>query len=77
MILVAESLAKHWSVSKAEVMRRAIRRVQQDVDAENKQPNPLQAMEWLQGGAGSSIKEGAEFKENVTSERHAKRYWWE
>ena len=71
------SLAKRWSVSKAEVMRRAIRRVQQDVEAEDKSPSPLQAMEWLQNGAGLSVEEGAEFKENVEAERQAKRYWWE
>ena len=71
------SLAKRWSVSKAEVMRRAIRRVQQDVEAEDKRPSPLQAMEWLQNGAGLSVAEGAEFKENVEAERQAKRYWWE
>lgn len=71
------SLAKRWSVSKAEVMRRAIRRVQQDVEAEDKRPSPLQAMEWLQNGAGLNVAEGAEFKENVEAERQAKRYWWE
>jgi hypothetical protein len=74
---IMESLAKRWSVSKAEVMRRAIRRVQQDVDAEDRCPSPLQSMEWLQSGAGLSVAEGAEFKGNLESERHAKRYWWE
>ena len=67
------SLAKRWSVSKAEVMRRAIRRVQQDVEAEDKRPSPLQAMEWLQNGAGLSVAEGAEFKENVEAERQARK----
>lgn len=74
---VMENLAKRWSVSKAEVMRRAIRRVQQDVEAEDKRPSPLQAMEWLQGGAGLSVAEGAEFKKTIEAERLAKRYWWE
>lgn len=72
-----ENLAKRWSVSKAEVMRRAIRRVQQDVEAEDKRPSPLQAMEWLQGGAGLSVAEGAELKDHIEAERLAKRSWWE
>ena len=72
-----DSLAKRWSVSKAEVMRRAIRRVQQDVEDEDKRPSPLQAMEWLQNGAGLTVAEGAQAKANVQAERQAKRYWWE
>lgn len=74
---VLDELAKRWDVSKAEVMRRAIRRVREDVEAEDQRPSPLQAMEWLQDGAGLSVAEGAEFKENIQAERVAKRYWWE
>lgn len=72
-----DSLAKRWSVSKAEVMRRAIRRIQDEAEAEDKRPTPLQALEWLQSGAGLSVAEGAEFKANIEAERQAKRYWWE
>ncbi len=74
---VLDGLAKRWSVSKAEVMRRAIRRIQEEVDAEDKRPRPLQALEWLQNGAGLSVAEGASFKADVDAERQAKRYWWE
>jgi predicted transcriptional regulator len=74
---VLDELAKRWDVSKAEVMRRAIRRVREDVEAEDQRPSPLQAMEWLQNGAGLSVAEGAEFKETLQAERLAKRYWWE
>ena len=74
---VLDSLAKRWAVSKAEVMRRAIRRMQEEVEAEDKRPSPLQALEWLQSGAGLSVAEGAEFKANLETERQAKRYWWE
>lgn len=74
---VLDSLAKRWSVSKAEVMRRAIRRVQEEVDAEDKRPSPLQALEWLQNGAGLSVAEGESFKADVEAERAAKLYWWE
>jgi len=72
-----DSLAKRWSVSKAEVMRRAIRKMKTEADAEDQRPSPLQALEWLQNGAGLSVAEGAEFKANIEAERQAKRYWWE
>jgi hypothetical protein len=74
---VLDRLAARWGVSKAEVMRRAIRLVQQEVEAEDKRPSPLEALEWLQGGAGLSVAEGENFKAEVEAERQAKRYWWE
>ena len=74
---VLDSLAKRWAVSKAEVMRRSIRRMQEEVEAEDKRPSPLQALEWLQSGAGLSVAEGADFKANIEAERQAKRCWWE
>ena len=74
---VLDELAKRWDVSKAEVMRRAIRRLREDVEAEDQRPSPLQAMEWLQSGAGLSVAEGAEFKADIQAERVAKRYWCE
>ncbi len=72
-----DALSKRWSVSKAEVMRRAIRKMKEEADAEDQCPGPLQALEWLQNGAGLSVAEGAEFKADIESERNAKRYWWE
>jgi Arc/MetJ-type ribon-helix-helix transcriptional regulator len=72
-----DSLAKRWSVSKAEVMRRAIRKVKEEADAEDTRPNSLQALEWLQSGAGLTLREGENFKANIEAERVAKRYWWE
>jgi predicted transcriptional regulator len=72
-----DSLAKRWSVSKAEVMRRAIRKMKEEADAEDKRPSPLQALEWLQNGAGLSVAEGADFKADIQVEREAKHYWWE
>lgn len=74
---VLDSLAKRWSVSKAEVMRRAIRRIQEEVDAEDKRPSPLQALEWLQNGAGLNVAQGESFKADIQAERNAERYWWE
>ncbi|MEO5912949.1 MAG: ribbon-helix-helix protein, CopG family [Luteolibacter sp.] len=72
-----DDLAKRWSVSKAEVMRRAIRRINEDAEAEDKRPSPLQALEWLQNGAGLTMREGDDFKAAIEAERAAKRYWWE
>ncbi|MES2659357.1 MAG: ribbon-helix-helix protein, CopG family [Verrucomicrobiota bacterium] len=74
---VLDELAKRWSVSKAEVMRRSIRKLKEDADAEDMRPSPLQALEWLQSGAGVSMAEGEDFKAKIGAERQAKRYWWE
>ncbi len=74
---ILDDLAKRFSVSKAEVMRRSIRKMKEQVDEEDKRPTPLQAMEWLQGGAGLSVAEGEEFKADIEAERQAKRHWWE
>lgn len=74
---VLDALAKRWSVSKAEVMRRAIRKIKEAADEEDQRPTPLKALEYLQGGAGLTLREGEEFKANVETERQAKRYWWE
>ena len=72
-----DALAKRWSVSKAEVMRRAVRRLKEEAEQESRKPTPLQALEWLQGGGGLSLKEGEEFKKAVEAERKAKCYWWQ
>lgn len=74
---VLDSLAKRWEVSKAEVMRRAIRKMKQEVDSEDMRPNPLQALEWLQDGGGLTLREGQDLKTDIEAERAAKRYWWE
>ena len=72
-----DTLAKHWSISKAEVLRRAVRRLKEETERENRKPTPLQALDWLQGGGGLTPKEGEDFKKSVHAERAAKRYWWE
>ncbi len=74
---VLDSLAKRWAVSKAEVMRRAIRKMKEEVDSEDLRPSPLQALDWLQSGAGLTVREGEDFKAAIEAERAAKRYWWE
>ncbi len=58
-------------------MRRAIRKIQAEVEAADKRPSPLQALEWLQTGAGLSVADGADFKADIAEERQAKHDWWE
>lgn len=70
-------LAKRWGVSKAEVMRRAVRRAKEEAEREAEQPRPLEALDWLQQGGGLSVKEAEAFRKEVQAERLAKKYWWE
>lgn len=70
-------LAKKWAVSKAEVMRRAVKRVKEDTDLKDQQPKPLEALDWLQKGGGLTVEEAEQFREEVRAERQAKRHWWE
>lgn len=72
-----DALAKRWSVSKAEVMRRAVRHLKEEADREDARPSPVAALDWLQGGGGLTLAEGDAFKKVVQAERKAKRYWWE
>jgi Arc/MetJ-type ribon-helix-helix transcriptional regulator len=74
---VLDSLAKKWGVPKAEVMRRAVRRIKEEEDMKEQAPKPLKALDWLQKGGGLTVKEAEAFREEVQAEREAKRYWWE
>jgi predicted transcriptional regulator len=76
-LLALSQLAERWGVSKAEVMRRAVRRAKEEAEREAAQPAPLEALEWLQEGGGLSIQEAEAFRKEVQSERLAKKYWWE
>jgi len=71
-----ESLSKKWAVSKAEVMRRSIKKLQQE---ENKQESlsPLEALMKLKNGAGISQKEADRFKAELKEDREAWRDPWE
>jgi hypothetical protein len=72
-----KELAKRWQVSKAEVMRRAVKHAKEEAEREAVFPKPLDALNWLQKGGGLSVQEAESFREEVRSERQAKRYWWE
>jgi Arc/MetJ-type ribon-helix-helix transcriptional regulator len=70
-------LAQKWDVSKAEVLRRAVRKVKEEADREDAFPKPLEALDWLQNGGGLTLQESNDFREEVQAERQAKRFWWE
>ncbi|HCN28287.1 MAG TPA: hypothetical protein DIT64_05845 [Verrucomicrobiales bacterium] len=72
-----DALAKRWQVPKAEVMRRAIKRLKEEEDLKDQCPKPLEALDWLQNGGGLTVQEADAFKEDLRAEREAKRYWWE
>lgn len=72
-----EILSKRWGTSKAEIMRRAIRKLKEEADADDKRPSPIEALNWLQNGAGLTVQEGKAFKDAIEAERAAKHYWWE
>lgn len=72
-----EVLAKKWDISKAEVMRRAVSRLKDHADEEERRPRPLKALEWLQAGGGLVKEEAEQFRAELKAEREAKRYWWE
>jgi predicted transcriptional regulator len=72
-----KELAERWQVSKAEVMRRAVKRAKEEAERETAYPSPLDALNWLQSGGGLSVQEAESFREEVQAERQAKRYWWE
>jgi Arc/MetJ-type ribon-helix-helix transcriptional regulator len=76
-IRVLNDLAQKWHVSKAEVLRRAVRKVKEEADREDAFPKPLQALDWLQNGGGLTLQESNILREEVQAERQAKRYWWE
>jgi len=76
-IQALKDLSEKWSISKAEVIRRAVRQLKQQADKEDSQPSPLEALDWLQQGGGLVAEEAAEFRAEVKAGREARNYWWE
>ena len=56
-IQALKELSEKWGISKAEVIRRAVRQFKEKSDVENQQIDPLQALEWLQQGGGLVAEE--------------------
>jgi hypothetical protein len=78
-ISALKKIAQIWGVSKAEVMRRAVKKVEMEENQKltNPAPSPLEALAWLQNGGGLSHAEGSMLREEMSVERQATRYWWE
>ncbi len=72
-----KDLTLRWGVSKAEVMRRAVKRTKEEADKDAALPPPLEAFQWLQNGGGLNPQEASVLREEVREERQAKHYWWE
>ena len=53
-LVALDELSRLWGVSKAEVMRRAVRQLKDASDREAALPSPLKALDWLQNGGGLS-----------------------
>jgi len=72
-----EALAKKWGTSKSEVVRKAVRNLKLQADAEDNKPSPLEALDWLQQGGGLTPAEAEAFRASLMEERHARKFWWE
>ena len=72
-----DQLSQKWAISKAAVIRRAVKSLKESADAEDDMPSPLEALDWLQDGGGLLREEAAEYNAELKAERLAKKYWWE
>ena len=70
-------LSEKWSISKAEVIRRAVRQLKERAEVEEQTMDPLQALEWLQNGGGLVAEDAEKFRADVVAERQERKYWWE
>ncbi len=70
-----ELLSGKWAVSKAEVMRRAVRRAMKEAD-QSKQRTPQEALEWIRLN-GLTQNEADQFQEEVSAQRKAWQDPWE
>jgi hypothetical protein len=76
-IQALDELSERLHISKAEVIRRAVREMKERSDREVAAPKPLEALDWLQAGGGLVAEEAAEYRAAMVAERNAKKYWWE
>jgi len=72
-----KELSEKWSISKSEVMRRAVRQLKEKADKEEQTVDPLQALNWLQQGGGLVADEADQFRADLKAEREERKYWWE
>ena len=72
-----KELSEKWSISKSEVMLRAVRQLKEKADKEEQTVDPLQALNWLQQGGGLVADEADQFRADLKAEREERKYWWE
>lgn len=72
-----KELSEKWSISKAEVIRRAVRQLKEKADQEDQIMDPLEALTWLQQGGGLVAEDAEQFRADVKAEREERKYWWE
>ncbi len=70
-------LAEKWSISKSEVIRRAVRKAKESEAQKTARMTPVEALEWIRAGNGLNEEEAQYFTDEVAAERNAKVYWWE
>ncbi|MFM2297657.1 MAG: hypothetical protein RL117_1364 [Verrucomicrobiota bacterium] len=76
-IQALKDMSEKWSISKAEVIRRAVRQLKEKADVEEQTMDPLQALAWLQNGGGLVAEDAEKFRSEVVAERQERKYWWE
>jgi hypothetical protein len=72
-----KQLSEKWKISKAEVIRRAVRQLNEQAELEDRAPTPLEALDWLQNGGGLMADEAAQFRAEISANREARTYWWQ
>ena len=79
-IIALELLSKKWAVSKAEVMRRSIKKTQQEEQAKQEAnelvSTPLEALLWLKEN-GITNEEAEAYKTELKLEREAWKDPWD
>lgn len=72
-----QELSEKWHLSKAEVIRRAVRQLHDKSVQEDQAPTPLAALDWLQHEGGMVAEDAERFRSEVKANREARAYWWE
>jgi Arc/MetJ-type ribon-helix-helix transcriptional regulator len=76
-IQALKELSEKWNISKAEVLRRAVRQLKEKADAEEQIVSPLEALEWLQQGGGLVAEDAEAFRTEMLANRDARKPWWD
>ena len=72
---ILEDLSCAWGVSKAEVIRRSLKKSDEEEASQPKKNTPLEALKWLQKN-GISAREAEIWNQEIRAEREAWRDPW-